>query len=65
MGEEPVLIVSPVDGGVAIGLYGGNQSCPAYRVATKPVPPCIRTAPKSEAFSLIDNGPKLSLISYT
>ena len=28
MGEEPVLIVSPVDGGVAVGLYGGYQTCP-------------------------------------
>ena len=63
MGEEPVLIVSPVDGGVAIGLYGSYQSGPAYRVAI--VSPWIRTAPKSEAFSLIDNGPKLSFISYT
>ena len=58
-----MLKVSPVDGGVAIGLYGGYQSCPPYRVAI--VSPCIHTAPRSEVFSLIDNGPKLSFISYT
>lgn len=63
MGEEPVLIVSPVDGGVAIGLYGSHQSFPPYRVAI--VSPCIHTAPKSEVFSLIGNVPKLSFISYT